>query len=130
QAAFGVTDTDDALAEVQGGRPVVLVFPDRDAPNESRMGTLFIPNTVAILRGGPNPEGARKLADYLLSPEVEARLAETASDQIPLNPQVKVRPPKEIETPATVKPMAVDFEKAADLWPEVQNFLRQQFGRP
>jgi len=37
------------------------------------MGTLFIPNTLAIIKGGPNPEAARQLVDYLLSPEVEAR---------------------------------------------------------
>jgi len=61
---------------------------------------------------------------------VEARLAETASHQIPLNPQVKARLPKEIERPGAVKSMEVDFEKAADLWDEVQTFLRNEFARP
>jgi len=94
------------------------------------MGTLFIPNTLAIIRGCPNPDGARKLVDYLLSPEVEAKLAQTASHQIPLNPQVKTQLPKQIERPEAVKTMEVDFEKAADLWDEVQSFLRNEFARP
>src|SRR5207248_4791413 len=97
---------------------------DRDRSRGDRMGTLFIPNTVAIIRGCPNPDGARKLVDYLLSPEVEAKLAETESHQIPLNPQVKALLPKKIERPEAVKNMEVDFDKAADLWDEVQTFLR------
>jgi iron(III) transport system substrate-binding protein len=59
----------------------------------SRKGTLFIPNTLAILRKGPNPEGARRLVDYLLGPEVEKALAESASHQVPLNPQVQAPAP-------------------------------------
>src|SRR5262249_46159386 len=73
--AVGITDTDDAIAEVEAGRPVAVVFPDRDRPKGDRLGTLFIPNTVAVIRGSPNPEGARKLVDYVLSAEVEAKLA-------------------------------------------------------
>jgi iron(III) transport system substrate-binding protein len=130
QFAVGITDTDDAIAEVEAGRPVTIIFPDRDGAQGGRMGTLFLPNTVAMIRGCPNPEGARKLIDYLLSPEVEAKLAETASHQIPLNPQVKARLPKEIERPEAVKTMDVDFEKAADLWDEAQTFLRNEFARP
>jgi iron(III) transport system substrate-binding protein len=128
--AVGVTDTDDAIAEVKAGRPVAILFPDRDRPPGDRMGTLFIPNTVAVVKGGPNPAGARQLVDYLLSAEVEARLAESASHQIPLNPTVTARLPREIETPQTVKAMEVDFGKAADLWDEVQSFLRDEFARP
>src|SRR5260370_36081727 len=57
--AVGITDTDDAIGEVSAGKPVAIIFPDRDAPKDSRMGTLFIPNTVAIIRGRPNPAGAK-----------------------------------------------------------------------
>jgi iron(III) transport system substrate-binding protein len=128
--AVGITDTDDAIGEVSAGKPVAIVFPDRDAPKESRMGTLFIPNTVAIVRGGPNPAGARQLVDFLLSPEVEAKLAEADSHQIPMNPQVHATLPKEFATRQTAKAMDVDFEKAADLWDEVQEFLRNEFARP
>ena len=122
QFAVGLTDTDDAIIEVEAGKPVTLVFPDQDG-----IGTLFIPNSVMIIKGGPDLAGARKLVDFLLCPEVEKHLAESASRQIPLNPQVDARLPKEIHTPRTAKAMAVDFEKAADLWEEVQAFLRREF---
>jgi iron(III) transport system substrate-binding protein len=135
QFAVGLTDTDDAIIELEAGRPVAIVFPDRQGhPSYPRMGTLFLPNTVAVVRGCPNPEGGRKLVDFLLSAEVEKRLAEAASRQIPLNPEVTADLPKEIERPAgsggSVKAMQVDFDKAADLWEEVQTFLRNEFARP
>src|SRR5712692_4152462 len=120
--AVGFTDTDDAIAEVKAGRPVAIVFPDRDAPKDSKMGVLLIPNTVAIIRGSPNPAGARQLVDFLLSPEVEAKLAKAECHQIPMNPQVQAELPKEFVTRKEAKAMDVDFEKAAALWDEVQEF--------
>jgi iron(III) transport system substrate-binding protein len=130
EAAVGVTDTDDAMEEVRAGHSVALLYPDRDAPAGGRMGTLFIPNTLAILKGSPNPEGARRLVDYLLSAEVEKRLAESESHQVPLNPEVKATLPPAIETPGTVRAMKVDFARAAERWDQVQQFLRQEFARP
>lgn len=128
--AVGLTDTDDALIEVNEGKPAAIVFPDRNGnPAHPRMGTLYIPNTVALIKGSPNPEGARKLIDYLLRPETESRLAEGGGFQIPLNSNVKAKLPPALLTPSQVKPMAVDFEKAADLWEETQAFLRDEFAR-
>ncbi len=66
---LGLTDTDDAEAAIQAGKPVVMIFPDQQGE-----GTLAIPNTVALVAGGPNPTQAQALIDYLLSPEVEAQL--------------------------------------------------------
>src|SRR5262245_19393940 len=54
----GMTDTDDALAELGLGRPVAMIFPDRDAPAGGNRGTLLIPNTVAMIKNCPNPDGA------------------------------------------------------------------------
>jgi iron(III) transport system substrate-binding protein len=128
--AIGMTDTDDAIAEVKAGRPVVVLFPDHDRPAGDRMGTLFIPNTVMLIKGAPHAEAGKKLIDYLLSADVEKQLAESESHQIPLNPNVVANLPKQIETPKTVKAMEVDWGKAADLWDEVQAFLRNEFLRP
>lgn len=126
--AIGITDTDDAMDEVRAGRPVTIIFPDQlGADGKPALGTLFIPNTVSILRGCPNPDGARQLVDYLLSPEVEKQLAESEAHQIPLSPNVQATLPPEMKTPRTAKPMAVDFGKAADLWDEVQQFLQAEF---
>jgi iron(III) transport system substrate-binding protein len=129
--AVGMTDTDDAIAEVKDGRPVAIIFPDRDGhPDHPRMGTLFIPNTLALIKGGPHPGHGRKLIDFLLSAEVEKKLAESASHQMPLNPEVRAELPPQIETRRTVKPMAVDWDRAADLWDRVQTFLAQEIAKP
>lgn len=128
--AIGLTDTDDALSELNAGKPVALVYPDADGhAAHPRLGVLYIPNTVAIVKGSPNPAGARRLVDYLLRPETEARLATGGGFQIPLNPQVRAELPAALVPPDRVKPMAVDWDRAADLWDEAQAFLRDEFAR-
>lgn len=122
QLAWGWTDTDDAIIEIEKGMPVAIVYPDQ---GEGQLGTLFIPNTLAIIRGGPNPLAARQLVDYLLSPQVEDKLAQGPSAQIPLHPESTATP--RVETPATVKSMQVDFEAAARKWDRAAEFLREQF---
>lgn len=122
---FGLTDTDDAMGEVEAGQPVVIVYPDR---GENELGTLFIPNTIAIVKGAPHRAQAEALANHLLSPEVETLLATGPSAQIPLNS--KVTSPARVETPRTVHAMGVDFEKAAQLWDEVAAFLAAEFAGP
>jgi iron(III) transport system substrate-binding protein len=130
EVAIGMTDTDDAMEEKEGGQPVDIIFPDREKnPEYPRLGTLYIPNTLALIRGAPNAEGGKKLIDFLLSAEVETKLAENASHQIPLNPQVKAKLPEVIRTPATIQVMDVGFEKAADMWERSQTFLRNLFAR-
>ena len=57
QVAFGLTDTDDAMGELAAGSPVALVYPDRQ---EGELGTLFIPNTLAVIKGAPHPAGPRR----------------------------------------------------------------------
>jgi iron(III) transport system substrate-binding protein len=122
QLAFGLTDTDDAIVEIEAGRPVAIVYPDQ---GEGELGTLFIPNTLAIIKGCPHPDQARRLVDYLLQPEVEERLAEGPSAQIPLNPAVKGR--LRVETPQTVRPMEVDFAAAAAHWDAAAAFIHEEF---
>lgn len=130
----GFTDTDDAIIEWEAGRPVALVFPDRDGhPDYPRLGTLYIPNTLMLIKGSPNPEGGKQLIDFLLSPEIEGRLADGPSRQIPLNPKVSASLPAPVERPrgagGTVQPMQVDFSHAADLWDEAHSFIRNEFLR-
>jgi iron(III) transport system substrate-binding protein len=128
--AVGLTDTDDALIESNAGKPVALVFPDAAGhPAHPRMGVLYIPNTVAVVKGGPNPAGARRLVDHLLRPETEAKLAAGGGFQMPLNPQAKADLPAALIPPGKAKPMAVDWDRAADLWDEAQAFLRDEFAR-
>lgn len=83
QLAFGLTDTDDACSAVERGDPVVIVFPDQD---EGDLGTLVIPNTAALIAGGPHPDEGRAFIDYIVSVETEARLVEIGWSHVPLRP--------------------------------------------
>ena len=125
EIAVGMTDTDDAMLELIAKRPVVIVYPDRGS---DELGTLFIPNTLAVSKGAPHSEEAEALANVLLSPATEATLARGQSAQIPLNP--KTRAETAVETPRIVKPMRADWEKAVDLWDDVMDFLTSEFGGP
>jgi iron(III) transport system substrate-binding protein len=120
QFALGMTDTDDAAGEIEAGRPVAMIFPEGE--------TLFIPNTVAMIKGCPNPEGAKKLIDYLLRPAVEIKLAQSASRQVPLNPEVKLDAIKYVKTQKDVRPLPVDLVQAAACWKESQEFVAKEFG--
>jgi iron(III) transport system substrate-binding protein len=122
QLDFGITDTDDAVIELEKGSPVAIVYPDQGPDG---LGTLFIPNTLAIIRGSANTQNARRLLDYLLSPAVEAKLAKGESAQIPLNPQTKAK--SRMESPKTVKAMQVDLSAAAEKWDTAEQFLRDEF---
>ncbi len=74
QLDYGLTDTDDACGAVQRGAPVAMIFPDQ---GEGELGTLIIPNSVALIANGPNPDEATALIDYLLSYAVETELIQS-----------------------------------------------------
>jgi iron(III) transport system substrate-binding protein len=120
--AFGLTDTDDAVVEIAKGMPVAIVYPDQ-RPED--VGTLFIPNTLCLLKDSPHPKEAEKLLDYLLSAGVEKRLAEGPSAQIPLQPGVEAS--SRVKTPAQVKAMNVDWAAAAAKWDTASQFLKEEF---
>ncbi len=120
--AFGLTDTDDAIVEIERGMPVTIVYPDQ---GEGDLGTLFIPNTLALIKDSPNPEAANKLVDYLLSSDVERRLADGPSAQIPLRRGVPASP--RVKTPSEVRAMEIDWSAAAAKWDSAAEFLKTEF---
>src|SRR5439155_16554219 len=122
QIVFGLTDTDDAIIEIERASPVAIVYPDRQP---DQLGTLFIPNTLAIIKGCPHADQARKLVDFLLSPPVEEQLARSASAQIPLHPAVRIE--SRVQTPQTVHAMPVDFPAAARHWQAAAQFIEREF---
>jgi len=123
ELAFGLTDTDDAIIEVESGRPVAIVYPDQEG--ESPLGTLMIPNTLAIIRGAQHRKAAERLVEYLLSPAVEERLAKGPSAQFPLNPKVKEK--SRVAPAESIREMQVDFVGAAQKWDDAAKFLRNEF---
>lgn len=80
QLAFGLTDTDDACGAVETGKHVVIIVPDQK-PGE--MGTLVIPNTVALIAGAPHPTEAKTFIDYVLDRKTEDSLVSSGWIQIP-----------------------------------------------
>jgi iron(III) transport system substrate-binding protein len=121
-AAFGLTDTDDAIIELEAGRPVRIVYPDAVTGG---MGALFLPNTVALVKGAPHPTQGQALIEYLVSREVEERLANGPSAQIPLR-KTEV-PAARVQRPGQVKPMTVDFAAAADLYTDGLRLVETRF---
>jgi len=65
EAAIGLTDHDDIAAGQRNGMPIAAV--------EIRE-TLFVPNTVALVRGSRNEAAAQALMDYLSSSRTVNRL--------------------------------------------------------
>ena len=122
QLAFGLTDSGAAVAELTAGNPVTLIYPDQA---EGRLGTLYIPNTLALVKDSPHQREAEQLLDYLLSPAVERRLAEGPTAQIPL--QSGVAASDRVKTPAQVRAMPADFPAAANHWDTTAKFLQSDF---
>lgn len=122
KAAIGFTDTDDANVAIQMGKPVDVLYPDKEG-----IGTLLIPNTVALIKGAPNPKEAGKLIDYLLSREVETKLAFCESAQMPLRDGIKV--PNHIPAFTSIKAMEVDFYQIAENLEKSAGFCQELFVR-
>ena len=121
EVAWGFTDTDDAHVAVTEHKPVAVVYPDQDG-----LGTLIMPNMVAMLKGGPHPGPAKQLIDYLLSAEVEEKLAVSPAAQMPLGPGVKT--PEWVPTLDSLKGMDVDYTKIAETLEQIQPFLSTWVG--
>jgi iron(III) transport system substrate-binding protein len=107
----GLTDTDDVWVGREGGKPVALVIPDQ---GDGEPGCLVIPNTVALVAGGPNPAHGRMLADYLLGEEVEGLLAAGRARQMPVRPGPEAKLPPGTPKLSDLRAMAVDYAGLGD----------------
>ncbi len=116
----GLTDTDDAHIALVKGQPVEMIFPDQNG-----LGTLIIPNTVALINGAPHPEEAKHLVDFLLSPEVEARLAHSESWQMPVRQTIDI--PPDMPQLQDIRGMAVQPSDVAEQMPASSAWLKQAF---
>ncbi|KPK80755.1 MAG: hypothetical protein AMJ81_11425 [Phycisphaerae bacterium SM23_33] len=100
-----LTDTDDVYAAQRNGWPVA-----RNFLSLGEAGALAIPNTVALVKGGPNPTEARRLVAFLLSEQVEEMRVRSESHNTPVRASLAQRFPQY----AIPKPLDVDYEKVAD----------------
>jgi iron(III) transport system substrate-binding protein len=122
QVAWGLTDTDDAIIERDQGAPVAIVFPDQQ-PDQP--GTLRIPNTIAVIRNASHPVAAGILADFLIRPETEDRLAMGNSSQLPISSLSTFSP--RVLPAEPVRWMRADFEAAAEGWEQWSTELQEMF---
>ena len=110
EADLGLTDTDDIWAAQARGQNVDLVYPSHGTKeNTHGQGTLLIPNTIALIAGGPNPKSAGRFIDFMLSEQVERMIAETDSHNVPLRPGLADSYPEY----AVPDPLVIDYAKAA-----------------
>src|SRR6266404_833024 len=101
ETTIGITFLHDSVAQTVQGYPIKTV-----APCE---GTGYEIISSAIIKGGPNPQGARKWMDFVLSPAGQNVAITVNKFQIPSNKNAQVHPlaPK----PAEVKLIKLDLDK-------------------
>lgn len=96
---IGLVDTDDALVGIKQGLPIKMIYYGQDT---NGLFSLF--QSVAMIKNGPNPDNAKKLANWLLSERIEKQLIEMRAVQIPLlskqtldnRPKIWILPAKSI----------------------------------
>ena len=101
ETTIGITFLHDSVAQTVQGYPIKTV-----APCE---GTGYEIISSAIIKGGPNPEGAKKWIDFVLSPAGQNVALTVAKFQIPSNRNAQIHPmaPKMSE----VKLIQIDLDK-------------------
>lgn len=108
QAEFAMTDTDDVLAAQSRGESVQMVYPDVASADKPPSGAIWIPNSVALVKGGPNPSAAKALIEQLVSESMESALARSESGNVPVRSGLRAR--LKIADPAEAR---IDFVAAS-----------------
>ena len=118
EVAFGLCDTDDAAEALHDGAPVEVVYPDQDG-----IGTLVMPTAVVLMKG-PHPDAGQALVDWLVSAEVDKRMAELAA-HMPLRADIQV---PGVRSASSFRSMQVDYARLGDEMERIQPWLRQWVG--
>ena len=108
QLDFGLTDSDDACTAIGQGSHVTLVVPDQ---GKGQMGTLVIPDTVALIFGSPHPVEGMIFIDYLLDRNTENDLVKSGWIQIPSR---NVTAQVSCLNGSVIRPMAVNYQDIYD----------------
>lgn len=117
--AMGLTDSDDACGAIQKGAPVKVIIPDQDG-----IGTLVVPNTVALIAGAPHGDTAKLLIDYLLSKEVEEKLIKSGFTQVSTRGLVV---PGNCSGETGIRMMKIDFAEVYRQLPRIKQELTEIF---
>jgi iron(III) transport system substrate-binding protein len=87
-------------------------------------GTLWIPCTVAAVKNGPNPVAAQRIVEYLVSAEVEEKLAKSESRNVPV--RYDLRQKLKIADPSMA---SVDYAAVAKRIDESDQLIREILSR-
>jgi iron(III) transport system substrate-binding protein len=118
--AFSLVDSDDVVNRMRQHLPIELVYPDQGA---NGLGCFLVPNAAVLIAGAPHPDLGKKLIDYLLSKQTEAKLARSDAAQIPLHSDVEG--PPELRPINKVKTMEVNYAELATKLQAIQPFLKR-----
>lgn len=120
EIAVCLTDTDDANEMLLDNKPVKIVYPD-----QAGAGALVLPNSIGLIKGGPNPDNGKKLIEYILSAQTEQALAKLPSAQMPLRPNLEPYSP--LFDLSKIKVMEIDYNKLADWLEPAKKFIYDEF---
>jgi len=103
---YGMTDSDDALGEMEKNKDLQIILLDQGA---DEMGTMVTPNTVAQIKGAPHPEQADAFMEFLLSKAAEQAMVDDGWIHIPVHQGVTAAKALNADN---IKIMPIDFTKA------------------
>ena len=118
--AFSLVDSDDVVSRMRQQLPIELVYPDQ---GEGKIGCFLVPNAAVLIAGAPHPEPGKRLIDYLLVEQTEAKLARSDAAQIPLHSNVKG--PPELRPIDKVKTMQVNYAEIATKLQAIQPWVKR-----
>ena len=102
EQAVGITLEDNAFRFLSGGGPVAIVYPED--------GTVAAPDGIALLKGAPNLENAKRFIDWTLSKPVQEYLVDAMARR-PV--RIDCKDPKGLPALPTINTVAYNFDWAA-----------------
>jgi iron(III) transport system substrate-binding protein len=119
---FGIVATDDAYVALEGGKPVVVVFPDQ-YPGGNGCVCRF--NTVALTSGAPHPKEAERLLRFLMTASTEKVLAAGPGQNVGVLPESVAENVGPAWIPRHLKVMNVDWGVAVKEHPVATEDIRK-----
>jgi iron(III) transport system substrate-binding protein len=102
---LGLTDSDDCSDALKDGGKLSMIVPDQNDE-----GTLAMPTTVGLVKGGRHEADAKKLIDFLLSKQTEQKLIDLNFAKWGVRSGLG----------GSIKSMKIDYAKAADVYAQAQ----------
>lgn len=121
EAAVGVANRYYYHLQVaEGSRNIDVIYPDQGPDG---MGVLVSPTGIAIVMGGPNPSGARRLVDFLAGDRRAQEFYARANFEYTVIPGVPIHP--DVRPLGRVKRMAVTYQQLGELRDSTLRLVRE-----